>query len=129
MSIQLVHRFIQLEQRKRRLKRLTDANNAARDEAEKAALEYMASEGADSIKTKLGTVSHRNTLRARLATETRDEAYAIMRKIGLGDMVKPGVNANTLSSYIRENDNQVPEELRDHVVTYDHHQLGFRQSS
>jgi len=129
MSMAKVHRFVHLEQRKRRLKLLTEQNNIQLAEAETEALDYMMKEGAKSVRTDLGTVTHHMTPRARLATDRPETAHGIMRDLGLGDMVKAGVHAGTLSSWVKEQDGVIPDELKPHISVYEHNQLRFRRSS
>ena len=128
-GIRRVHDFARLTERKRRLEAMIKANNAELRNAETDVLEYLAENGIQSIKTTEGTVYHRMTMRARLNTGDLDAAHAVMRELEMGDLIKPNVNANSLSAWIRENDNVIPEGLKPHIDAYEDHRIGFKSAS
>ena len=129
MRIHLIHEFVELTQRKRALEAKLKEVNHELGETEKQALEFLTDNGLKSVKVDDGTVTHTMRVRARINPATAEEAHKRMREIGLGDMVKPTVNAQTLSAWIRENDNEIPDQLRDHILVYEDHKLGFRRAS
>lgn len=128
MSMDTIHRFVTLTQRKRRIEALLRQTKAALAETEIAALNYIADGGAKAIKVNAGTVYHNMTIRARLNPAHIDEAHEELRKRGLGDMIKPTVHAGTLSAWVKEQGG-VPHELRNLIGSYEDHRLGFRTAS
>lgn len=65
------------------------------------------------------------------AAGMKDELFAALRKNGYGDIVTETVNANTLSSFVKEqmaeNEGEVPSWLSDCVHTYEKVSVGIRK--
>jgi hypothetical protein len=103
---------------------------------EKSLLERMGDEGIALLRVEtdegMFTISPRRELRASCIPGHEAELANGLRAIGCGDMVKEAVNANTLSSYIREIDaagGQIPPEVVGAIKVAEMFKLGVRRAS
>ena len=71
--------------------------------------------------------------RASAAAGVKEELYEALRKQGFGDLVYETVNANSLSSFVKEqieeNEDKLPEWLNGLVNIFDKTTVGVRKSS
>ena len=68
-----------------------------------------------------------------LADRLKDELYSKLREEGYGDLIHETINANSLSSFIKEqiseNDNLLPSWLEGLVNVYERNTVGVRKAT
>ena len=123
-----VHEFIGLIERKRGLEAaLKDVENEIRS-VEPIALEYMAGEGIQNCNVDGYTVYLQTQVWASLQDD-RIAAIAALKDAGLEDMVQETVNSQTLSAWVREQEDGVPESLKPHLRVNEVTKLRMRKAS
>ncbi len=84
--------------------------------------------------TRAGTMFYlTSTTRASAVADRKDELNAALKAEGFGDLVKETVNANSLSSFVKEqmeeNEDILPDWLLGLVIVYERTTVGVRKSS
>ncbi len=84
--------------------------------------------------TRAGTMFCLTTkVRANAKAGLRNELFAALRKNGAGDMIVEMVNANTLSSYVKEqmaeNEDEVPDWLEPYVSVFEKTTVSLRKAT
>ena len=96
---------------------------------EERLLETFAQDGIRNMKTAAGqTVYLNRELFARLVGDP-EQAHTAIRQAGLGDFIKPTVNAQTLRAYVREkeaNEEEMPEGLQPYINVSEVYRLRVR---
>ena len=96
---------------------------------EERLLETFAQDGIRNMKTAAGQTIYLNReLFARLVGDT-DQAHTALRQAGLGDFIKPMVNAQTLRAYVREkeeSEEEMPEGLQPYIDVTEVYRLRVR---
>jgi hypothetical protein len=125
-----------------RLKRLRDQKqetetalkeiNAQIDETDYRLSEAMAESETQNF-TRSGTMFYLTTkTRASAAAGSKDELYAALREQGFGDLVYETVNANSLSSFVKEqieeNGDALPDWLVGLVNIFDKTTVGVKKA-
>ena len=130
-----VQRFAELTIRKRDLQADLDAVNKEIEAIEPEALEYMMEEGLQNVKLQGGgTVFLRTDVYASLIDDeagTKASAHMALKRARLGYLVKPNVNAQSLSAAIRElraADKGLPPSVVPWVKITDTPRLRFQRS-
>ena len=125
----LIEQYIEAyKDMKRKEEAWEEAKKVKNDMADKLHT-VMASEGCNQVKVFGITVAPKRTLRARAAQGTALLAEALKAE-GLDALVSETVNANTLSSWVREHDPdrllspdqilaKLPPEIRENVAIYE----------
>lgn len=110
------------------------------NELQSYALENMQNSGQQSIQVKNRTLYINRQIWASIPAENKDAAIEALNHAGLDWMVKPFVNAQTLSGWVREFDPdglkssdeitaELPETLRNLVNIAEVFKLGVRKAS
>lgn len=127
--------YADLTQRKRDLERQLAFVKEELTRRESLLAEDLDQAGLQQLKTRAGAVIYRHeALFASLAKDPDGEnaaALAALRDQGLGWMVKPTVNANTLRSWVKEQEQSpegLPAELRPHLKISRLPRVGVRLS-
>ena len=127
--------YADLTQRKRDLERQLAFVKEELTRRESLLAEDLDQAGLQQLKTRAGAVIYRHeALFASLAKDPDGEptaALAALREQGLGWMVKPTVNANTLRSWVKEQEQSsegLPAELRPHLKISRLPRVGVRLS-
>ena len=107
--------------------------NAKIEEADMALSDMMAESETQNF-THCGTMFCLTTkVRANAKAGLRNELFAALRANGAGDMVVETVNANTLSSFVKEqmaeNNDQLPAWLEPVVTVFEKTTVGVRKAS
>ena len=96
---------------------------------EERLLDTFAQDGIRNMKTAAGqTVYLNRELFARLVGDT-EQAHTAIRQAGLGDFIKPTVNAQTLRAYVREkeeSEEEMPEGLQPYIDVSEVYRLRVR---
>lgn len=96
-------------------------------------LEQFAANGIDHMRVDNRTVYRSLTLRASVPAEKREEVCDALHKLGLGQLVSIGVNAQTLSAQVREWMDEssgglgIPAQLRDLISVYEDRKVSVRK--
>ena len=92
-------------------------------------LETFAHDGIQNMKTAAGqTVYLNREVFARLVGDTK-KAHTALRRAGLGDFIKPTVNAQTLRAYVREkeeSEEELPKGLQPYIDVTEVYRLRVR---
>ena len=127
--------YADLTQRKRELERQLAFVKEELTRRESLLAEDLDTAGLQQLKTRAGAVLYRHeALFASLAKDPNGEteaALAALREQGLGWMVKATVNANTLRSWVKEQEQSpegLPAELRPHLKISRLPRVGVRLS-
>ena len=125
-------RFAKLDKLKRELKKKIEANEADLKEVEPQVINYFQRMGMDNAKIDGVTIYLRRELWAgkneAISSETFHDALTAN---GLGDYVKPKVNTQQLSAYVRELDargEKLPVALEGIIKTSEVFKVGTRKS-
>lgn len=107
--------------------------NAKIEEADTALSDMMAESETQNF-THAGTMFCLTTkVRANARAGRKAELFAALRQNGAGDMIQETVNANTLSSFVKEqmaeNDDQVPGWLDPYVSVFEKTTVGVRKAT
>lgn len=96
---------------------------------EERLLENFAAGGIQNMKTSAGqTVYLNREVFARLVGDTKS-AHTALRRVGLGDLIKPTVNAQTLRAYVREKEEsgeEIPRGLQPYIDIAEVYRLRMR---
>ena len=96
---------------------------------EERLLENFSRDGIQNMKTAAGqTVYLNREVFARLVGDTK-KAHTALRRAGLGDLIKPTVNAQTLRAYVREkeeSEEEIPKGLRPYIDVAEVYRLRVR---
>ena len=96
---------------------------------EEQILDAFAHDGIQNMKTAFGqTVYLNREVFARLVGDTK-KAHTALRRAGLGDLIKPTVNAQTLRAYVREKEEsgeELPKGLRPYIDIAEIYRLRVR---
>ena len=130
--LDLADRLKELRAIKDGLAEQTRANNAEIERTELALSDHMAQEEVQSFK-RAGTLFYLNSRTyASPVAGRKAELYDALRAQGFGDLITETVNANTLSSFVRErtaeNDEQLPDWLEGRVNTFEKVSVGLKKS-
>lgn len=102
-----------------------------RDDAERDALAAFEAEGCQSVRLDDGTlVSLKRTIRASVRAGRGDDAVAALYSLGLDDLVGSTIHAQTLSAYVREQEQAgqpLPQELGDLINVAEMFSLSARR--
>ena len=91
-------------------------------------VEQFAQAGIQNIKTATGqTVSLRREIFAKL-TGDQKKSYTALRRAGLGDFIKEGVNTQTLSAYVRELEEVLPKGLQPYIDVTEVYRMRMRSN-
>ena len=111
----LVSEFVDLTKQRRDLEAQVNVLKTELVAREEKLVEGFARAGIQNIKTKTGqTVSLRREVYAKL-TGDQKKSYTALRRAGLGDFIKEGVNTQTLSAYVRELEEVLPKGLQPYI--------------
>ena len=107
--------------------------NARIEEADTALSDMMAESETQNF-THAGTMFCLTTkVRANAKAGLRNELFTALRENGAGDMIVETVNANTLSSYVKEqmaeNEDEVPEWLKPYVSVFEKTTVSLRKAT
>ncbi len=93
---------------------------------EERLLENFSRDGIQNMKTATGqTVYLNREVFARLVGDT-EQAHTAIRQAGLGDFIKPTVNAQTLRAYVREKEEEIPQGLQPYIDVTEVYRLRVR---
>ena len=124
----LVAEFVELTAERRKLEgkvRQLATELAAREER---LVEEFARAGIQNIKTKTGqTVSLRREIFAKLTGDLK-KSHTALRRAGLGDFIKEGVNTQTLSAYVRELEEVLPKGLQPYINVTEVYRMRMRSN-
>ena len=98
---------------------------AAREEK---LVEEFAQAGIQNIKTATGQTIYLNRQIFAKLTGDQKKSYAALRRAGLGDFIKEGVNAQTLSAYVRELEEVLPKGLQPYIDVTEIYRMRMRSS-
>jgi len=130
--LELADKFKALRAVKDDLAEQTKANNAAIEQCERELSDLMVQEEIQSFR-RAGTLFYLNsTTYASAIAGRKADLYDALREQGHGDLVVETVNAQTLSSFVRErlaeNGDALPDWLEGKVNTYEKVSVGLRKS-
>ena len=124
----LVAEFVELTAERRKLEgkvRQLATELAAREEK---LVEEFAQAGIQNIKTATGqTVSLRREIFAKLTGDLK-KSHTALRRAGLGDFIKEGVNTQTLSAYVRELEEVLPKGLQPYINVTEVYRMRMRSN-
>ena len=110
----------------------TKANNAAIERAERELFERMVLDEIDNFRRSGMLFSRASTTYASPIAGQRDALFDALRAQGHGDIIVETVNANTLSSFVRErlgeNEGELPGWLEGKVQTYEKDSIRLRKA-
>ena len=133
MMIEAADKLKALRDRKEELENELKSINADIEDADWFLSELMAQSETQNF-THAGTMFCLTTkVRANARAGMRSELFEALRANGAGDMIVETVNANTLSSYVKEqmaeNDDQLPAWLEPVVSVFEKTTVGVRKAS
>lgn len=135
-----VKSYVALHNEKREAERSLASIKKQIADVEPHVMDHLTQMGYDNIKVDGTTIYIKRNLRANIVGGVDKEAMAeAFKKFDMEYLIKPTVNANSLSSYFRNEEDAldtppedvadlVPEELREFVKLFEQFQLGVRQS-
>ena len=129
---ELADRLKELRERKAELADETKANNAEIEQAEYDLSQLMAQTETQSFQ-RAGTLFYLTTKTyASADKEHKDELFDALRNEGYGSLITETVNANSLSTFVKEqmseNDDVLPEWLEGKVNVFDKVTVALRKS-
>ena len=128
-----VEEYSQLLDDKANLKDLTTENNKAIEKCRQELADMMIDDEVPQIVHAGYSFTLQAKTRWNKAAEKEDELFEALRNAGLGDIIKPTVNANTLNSAINnlveENDDELPEEFEDVLTKYEYNDVARRKKA
>ena len=128
----LLKRFVQLEKRRRELESQLKEAKAESGHLEAMLLEKFAESGIASIKVDGLTVYLHRQLWAGPIDGNYIAACEALQAVGLGDMVEPRFNTNTLSAWVRERDKEgeaLPPTLSEAIKVTEQFSIRTRKGS
>lgn len=129
----LAEQLKQLREEKKNAEQRVKDINAEIDKTEYALVQLMAETETQNF-TRAGTMfSLTIKTRASAVAGRKDELFSALKKNGFGDLVYETVNANSLSSFVKEqiaeNQDTVPEWLNGLVNVYEQTSVSVRKST
>jgi hypothetical protein len=130
---ELAERLKSLRDQKQETEALVKEINAQIDEADYQLSELMAESETQNF-TRSGTIFYLTTkTRASAVAGSKDELYAVLREQGFGELVYETVNANSLSSFVKEqieeNGDALPGWLIGLVNVFDKTTVGVKKAT
>ena len=111
----LVSEFVDLTKQRRDLEAQVNVLKTELAAREERLVEEFGQAGIQNVKTATGqTVSLRREVYAKLVGDQK-KSYTALRRAGLGDFIKEGVNTQTLSAYVRELEEVLPKGLQPYI--------------
>ena len=128
----LADRLKELKERKAELADMVKENNAEIEQAEFQLSQLMASTETQSFQ-RAGTLFYLTTKTYASADKAyKDELFKALRSEGYGSLITENVNANSLSTFVKEqmadNDDILPGWLEGKVNVFDKVTVGIRKS-
>lgn len=132
IAIELVQKFTKLTKQKRELEAQLKMVTELVNDVGYQLTEQFSAEGVQSIRTDEGLVFLKRDIYASIP-EDKEAAYAAFKSAGLGDMVKEGINGNTLSAWVRELETEpgefdLPEAVMQHIRISEVYKTQMRRS-
>ena len=119
------------KERKSKLEEQTKAVNAEIDRLDLALSDAMAEAELDKFTHCGSTFYLKSRLFASPMAGKKEDLYAVLKENGFGSLVTESVNANTLSSFVREqkaeNGDELPEWLDGFINTFEKVSVGIRK--
>lgn len=129
---EMADRLKSLKEQKKDLEAQAEAVGAEINALDKQLSDAMAEADLDKFSRNGSTFYLKSRLFASPAAGRKDEMMAALKANGYASLVVESVNANTLSSFIKEqreiNGTDVPEWLGDTVTTFEKVTVGIRKS-
>ena len=129
---EMADRLKSLKEQKKDLEAQAEAVGAEINALDKQLSDAMAEADLDKFSRNGSTFYLKSRLFASPAAGRKDEMMAALKANGYASLVVESVNANTLSSFIKEqreiNGTDVPEWLGDTVTTFEKVSVGIRKS-
>lgn len=116
---------------KRELEGRIKVINQQTEALEKILVEQFQLNGVQNLQIAGATLCLHPQLWARVADGKQAEASAALESLGLGEMVKPSINAQTLSAWVRErrdNKEAIPPQLLDVLKISETVKMGVRKA-
>lgn len=132
--------YVTLHHEKREAKSALAAIQKRIVDIEPQVMDHLTQMGYDHIKVDGTTIYIKRNLRASIAGGVDKVAMrTVFEQFGMTYLIKPTVNANSLSSYFRNEEDQldtppekiddlIPDELKPYIKIFEQFQLGVRQS-
>ena len=132
IAIELVQKFTKLTKQKRELEAQLKMVTELANDVGYQLTEQFSAEGVQSIRTDEGLVFLKRDIYASIP-EDKEVAYDAFRAAGLGDMVKEGINGNTLSAWVRELETEpgefdLPEAVAQYIKVSEVYKTQMRRS-
>jgi len=129
---ELAEQLKSLKEKKKEIENIQEDINAQIKDVELHLASMMAESEMQNF-TRAGTMySLVNKTRASAAAGNKDKLYAALRKEGYGDLVSETVNANSLSTFVKEqiseNKDTLPEWLNGLVNVYEQPAVSIRRA-
>lgn len=127
----LADKLKELRDRKKSLEDELKALNREIDETEQALVDAMLEEEMQNF-VRAGQMFYLQTKTyANAVPERKQELFTWLKANGYGDLVQETVNANSLAAFVRElleEEDELPEELRQLVNVYEKTTIGIRRA-
>ena len=124
----LVRDYADLTEERRRLEGEVIHIKTTLANLEERLAQEFAQAGIQNIKTASGqTVYLNREIFAKLVGDPK-KARTALRRAGLGDFIKEGVNANTLRAYVREMDEVIPRGLQPYIDVTEVYKMRMRSN-
>lgn len=124
----LSEQFVSAKERKAELEAELKAVKAEIERLDRDLSDEMALMEYDNFSRKGKTFFLRSRLFASPKSGCKEELFSVLREKGYGDMITESVNANTLSSFVKEkreeNNGEIPEWLNEVVNSYEKISVG-----
>ena len=95
---------------------------------EEKLVEEFAQAGIQNIKTATGQTIYLNRQIFARLTGDQKKSYTALRRAGLGDFIKEGVNTQTLSAYVRELEEVLPKGLQPYINVTEVYRMRMRSN-
>ena len=129
---EMADRLKSLKKQKKDLEDSVKAIGSEIEELDRQLSDAMAETQLDSFSRNGSTFYLHSRLYASPSTGRKDAMMQALKQNGYGSLVVESVNANTLSSFVREqmeaNEGNIPSWLGDTVSTYEKISVGIRKS-
>jgi hypothetical protein len=130
---ELADQLVTLRDEKKKVKERLEKLNTAIDQVDYLLSEAMAAAETQNF-TRAGTMFYlTTTTRASAVAGVKDELYAALKDNGHGDLVYQTVNANSLSSFVKEqiveHEDRLPGWLNGLVSIYEETTVGVRKAT
>ena len=124
----LVRDYADLTEERRKLEGEVNHIKTTLANLEERLAQEFAQAGIQNIKTASGqTVYLNREIFAKLVGDPK-KARTALRRAGLGDFIKEGVNANTLRAYVREMDEVIPRGLQPYIDVTEVYKMRMRSN-